>query len=151
MSPIIGWAALTVSVLVPLLVSIYAVLRLRDLHCTEGFSYTFAPLLVTCGGRQPAVLMIGWILTITTVAGLFVAVIAALVGLISSRSRAWPLATAVVGVLITILLVLASNPDATWGTNSWIFFSAADSSIVIGLVAIGSRIARKAKSRNTPI
>jgi hypothetical protein len=143
-------------VIIPLVVSLRAVLELRDLRCTGGFSYTFAPLLVTCGDRTLPILVTGWALTIATVAGLVVAALATSIGFISARNTqermsAWSLALAVAGVLITTGAVLASNPDSIWGINSWIFFSAAGSSIVIGLVAIGSRIARNAKSRNTPV
>ncbi|WP_295013684.1 hypothetical protein [uncultured Microbacterium sp.] len=140
--------ALTIGVLIPLIVSLFAVLKLRDLRCTDGFAYTFAPLLVTCGERQQAVLVVGWALTTATLAGLIVAAIAAITGLISSRSGGWALASAVAGVVVVTLLVLASNPDATWGTNSWIFFSAAGSAIVVGVAAIGSRIARTTENKN---
>jgi hypothetical protein len=148
---ILGWTALATAVLIPLLMSLRAILKLRDLHCTE-FSYTFAPLLVTCGTRSLSVLVVGWALTITTVAGLILAIVTVVIGFASPRyanrrAGRWSLAAAVAGVLITTLAILASNPDPAWGTNSWIFFSAAGSTLVIVLVAGCSRLARGLSQR----
>lgn len=145
---ILGWTALAGAILIPLLVSFLAMLRLRDLHCSEQFSYTFAPLLVTCGTRSPLALVVGWTGTIVTLAGVIVAIIAALITVTSrryakQRGDARLLCIGVAVVLITTLAVLASNPDSVWGINSWIFFCAAGSALALALVLMVSRVTRR--------
>ncbi|MGN8025071.1 hypothetical protein [Microbacterium sp. 22242] len=155
---IIGWAALTIAVLVPLSVSLIAIVTMRDLHCSEGFSYTFSPMLLTCGTRDLGVLAIGWTLTTATVAGLAVAVAIAIVAAVRShsekpaaraRSELWTFVATVMGVLATTGAVLASNPDLVWGSNSWIFFAAAGSFLVLALGAIIATIASHVSSSRT--
>ena len=130
----IGWGALVLSVLVPLIVSVLSWLQTRDLHCTNDFSYTFAPLLVTCGERSQAILILGWILTVVTVGGLALAVVVAIMAAVrfsaADRAGSWVFAATVAAVLVAVFGILATDPDRG-GVNAWILYTSAASALVL--------------------
>ena len=147
-----GWVALVLSVLVPLTVSLLSWMQTRDLHCTNDFSYTFAPLLVTCGGRGPAILIFGWVLTVITVGGLALAVVLAIVVAVTTarkprhadRAGSWVFVATVAAVLAAVLGILATDPDRG-GVNAWILYTSAASALVLligGIAGVGLRLRR---------
>ena len=146
-----GWVALVLSVLVPLTVSLSSWMQTRDLHCTNDFSYTFAPLLVTCGGRSPAILIFGWTLTVITVGGLALAVVLAIVVAVRAvrlrgkeRADSWVFTATVAAVLVAVFGVLATDPDRG-GVNAWILYASAASALalVVGGIASIAVVARR--------
>lgn len=142
----IGWAVLSTSAVVPLVVSLFAVLQIRDMRCTSQFSYTFAPLLVTCGDRSVVELVLGWTLTAIAVGGLGAAVTLAILLAwrsiqapeTTNRFESWTYVVTVAGVLLAVAAILATDPDRTWGSNSWIFFSSSAAALVL-IVAFALR------------
>jgi hypothetical protein len=126
-----GWVALSVGAFVPFVVALYSWLQTRDLHCTDVFEYSVAPLLATCGVRSSGVLTLGWVLTTLTVGGIVVAAITATLALLSSRQteaaarpeherqQARILGITTVLVVATGIIARLTMPDSV-GRNGWL-------------------------------
>lgn len=140
-----GWAALAVSVLVPLLVSLSSWLQTRDLRCSDNFDYTFAPLLVTCGDRSVGIQILGWVLWTLTVGGLLAAGILAIAAVVETRNRAhpkfaifesWVLVVGVAAVVLVTSGVLAADQERLGGINAWIIYASGGSTLALILIGI---------------
>lgn len=138
-----GWAALAVSVLVPLLVSVSSWLQTRDMRCTDNFEYTFAPLLVTCGDRSVGIQVLGWILWTLTIGGLLAAGILAIAAVVDTRNRArakfaifesWVLVAGVASVVLLTSGVLAVDQERLGGSNAWIIYASGGSTLALILI-----------------
>lgn len=153
-----GWAALTVAVLVPLVVATTAFMRIRTGTCVNA-EYAFAPLIITCGRRSAAGDALGWTLTAVTVGGLLLALVLGLVRALAGKSDTSErvdggiLAASTLIVVAAALAVVSTNPDSSWGTNSWIFFATTAAAIAlvvcasVGAVVRAARARRRARSR----
>ncbi|PVE94223.1 hypothetical protein [Microbacterium sp. TPD7012] len=135
----IGWAALSVSVIIPLIVSVASWSQTRDLHCTADFSYTFAPLLVTCGARSTAVVVFGWAMTLATIGGLLLSAAMAIVAAIRATARpiettahaeTWIFAITVVTVILAIIAAITTSPGGV-ASNAWILYSSAAAALIL--------------------
>ena len=151
-----GWAALAVSVVIPLAVSVHSWLHTRDLRCFDRFEYTFAPLLVTCGGRSPATTALGWTLWGATVGGLVVAIAVALISVIlvrrlppnaPARFETWMLFAGVAAVALITLVVLSVPQGALGGNNAWVLYASGGSFLALVFIAILRPLARLAIRR----
>ncbi len=139
------WVSLLLGLLVPFWVSLNAATHTRDMRCTDEFSWTFAPLLYSCGQPPPVALVAAWIGTFVSVGGLCLAAVASVIALACSRSatpsaqehwnsRYAAITTAL--VWIAVLAVISTQPDQSWGTSAWVFLASAAGLIVYVLAAI---------------
>lgn len=141
---LLGWAALAVSVLVPLAVSVLSWLQTREIRCSELFEYTFAQLLVTCGERDSGVLVLGWVLWALTVGGVIAAGALAIAAVVVSQIRlrdrfvifeAYVLLVGVGAVVLFTSGVLTAGETMLGGFNAWIIYAAGGSLLLLIVIA----------------
>lgn len=155
--PWLGWITLLVGLLIPVGFSVAAVAYFRNLTCTTSLTWTFAPLILGCGPLNSLELMVGWMWTLTCLGALAVAVCAAAMRQWRSRTEdkqarvgAWWMSLTTLGVGIAFVCVVGTNPDAVWGTNSWIFFGFSASLVVYVLAGLARLIFLMASDRSIP-
>lgn len=125
----IAWVALSIALTLPLAVSTWKLISSIGRFCLMGTShYGYAPLMAPCGEPSTTEVILGWLATSVTVASFLVAVLAAALSLMTAatprqRRRSAYNCFSAVSVLLAIAVVVWSNPDRLWGTNSWIFFA----------------------------
>ncbi|WP_341946849.1 hypothetical protein [Microbacterium sp. LWH11-1.2] len=155
-----GWAALAVSVLVPLLVSLSSWLQMRDMRCTTKFEYTFAPLLVTCGERSAGTQVLGWILWALTIGSLLTAGALAIAALVETQTRvrrrfaifeSWVLTIGAATVLLLTSGILAADQERLGGTNAWIIYASGGSTLLLILISIVHPIIWLAVKQNSGV
>lgn len=129
-----GWSTLFIGIAIPFwMAGTYAGLYWTS-HCRAGFPrFTTAPLMASCAAPDQTESIVGWALTLLTLACLVAAPILAIVATSTAttrvdRVRGLLLAASIVVVLSLVLLVAATDPFPTglWPASGYGVVAATD-------------------------
>lgn len=137
----VGWICLFLATGLPLLFSLTVIATSRNTTCTTNFYLSYAPLMLACEPVAIGEVVLGWALTITSIAALGVGFGAAIYFLCIVRrqpARRFELMHFACTFLVSAIgagLVLLADPDSLWGRGSWIFFCSA-TGLAVGLISV---------------